>query len=209
MRIVMLVAAVGALGACNRAATASNNSAVPANAVTPANSASASAATATPTPATTDPVRAGIAARWPAGGAVTPAQIQEMVRTGGASEALVALVNDQQSGRWTSVLRGIALGEPGWVEVAALLAPDADGEAAESLFSALTDTLVTSPATAVRLIGADGADGYCTESGGIADAVERRAWYAAAIAGVEGITDPGLQAARTACLAKLRADAPR
>jgi len=208
MRSVLLVAAVMTVTACNRGAA--NNST--ANASIPGTNTSAAAAntTAPATPAAdTEAVRAGIAARWPAGLPVTPAQVREMIVTPNASDTVVALVGREEQSRWQTVTRGIALGEPEWIAVAPQLASGVDGEGAESFFAALSETLVTSPAAAVRLIGTDGAEGYCSDNGAISDPAQQRAWYAAAIAAVEGVSEPDLQAAKTACLARLRAEAPR
>lgn len=205
-RAATAIAAVLWLAACNKGTANDAVAAGPVNAVAPANQA---APAATATPAASDPVRAGIAARWPGGAPVTPAQVREMIRTSNATEAMVALVGREERSRWATILRGIALGEAQWLEIATLFAPVVDGEAAEGFFSALSETLVTSPAAALRLIGVDGAEGYCSDNGAISDPAQQRAWYAAAIAGVEAVSEPVLQAAKTACLTRLRAEAPR
>lgn len=205
MRVLMIGAAAVALGACggNAANNMGNKGAPAANVAAPStnNLASAQAPAAAPTD---DPVRRAIAARWPAGLPVTPAEVREMVRRTNASDTVVALVGRSEISRWQTVLRGIALGEPEWIGIANLLVEAVDGEGAETFFSALSDMLVTSPADAVRLIGADGAEGYCSDNGAITNVAERNAYYSAAISGVEAISDPALQAAKAECLRHLR-----
>lgn len=206
-RAATAIAAILALGACNRGPANDAVAAAPANAAIP--TAQPAPAPAAPAPAANDPVRIGIASRWPAGAPVTPAQVREMIRASNATDAMIALVGREENSRWKTLLNGIALGEPQWLDIATIFAPVVDGEAAEGFYSALSETLVTGPAAAVRLIGVDGAEGYCTDNGYISDPAQRRAWFAAAIAGVEGVAEPNLQAAKTACLARLRAEAPR
>lgn len=192
------------LAACNRGPANNVVAAAPANGAAATNQTAPSA-----TPAASDAVRAGIAARWPVGLPVTPAQVREMIITGNASDTVVALVGREEQSRWQTVTRGIALGEPEWIAIAPQLATGVDGEGAESFYSALSETLVTSPVAAVRLIGVDGAEGYCTDNGAISDPDQQRAWFAAAIAAVGNVSQPELQAAKNACLARLRAEAPR
>lgn len=208
VRAATAIAAILALAACNRGPA--NNAAAggPANQAAHANQVAPAPAPAA-MPADSDAVRAGIAARWPAGLPVTPAEVREMIITGNASDTVVVLVGREERSRWQTVTRGIALGEPEWIAIAPQLASGVDGEGAETFYSALSETLVTSPAAAVRLIGVDGAEGYCTDNGAISDPAQQRAWYAAAIAAVEGVSEPALQPAKTACLARLRAEAPR
>lgn len=202
-RAATAIAALLLLAGCNRGTANNIVAAGPANAIAPATQAA-------PAPAAADdPIRIGIASRWPAGAPVTPAQVRELIRASNATDAMIALVGREENSRWATILRGVALGEPQWLELATVFAPVVDGEAAEGFYSALSETLVTSPAAAVRLIGVDGAEGYCTDNGSIGDPAQQRAWYAAAIAGVEAVSAPDLQAARTACLARLRAEAPR
>lgn len=209
-RTAAALVAILALAACGRGVT-NNSASAPANGAAAANRVALAPAPATAPPevAADDPVRRAIAARWPVGLPVTPAEIRQMIDATTASDTVVALVGREERTRWQTVLHGIALGEPEWIEIARQIAPAVDGEAAEGFYAALSDTLVTRPTEAVRLIGTDGADGYCTDNGAIEDAAEKRAWFAAAIAAVEAVAEPDLQAQRTACLAKLRADAPR
>lgn len=205
-RAATAIAALLVLAACNRGPANNVVAAGPANVAAPANQA---APAPSATPASSEAVRAGIAARWPAGLPVTPAQVREMIITGNASDTVVALVGREERSRWQTVTRGLALGEPEWIAIAPQLAEGVDGEGAESFYSALSETLVTSPAAAVRLIGVDGAEGYCTDNGAVSDPAQQRAWFAAAIAAVEGVSESDLQTAKTACLARLRAEAPR
>lgn len=205
-RTATAIAALLVLAACNRGPANNVVAAAPANGAATANQA---APAPSATPAASDAVRAGIAARWPVGLPVTPAQVREMIITGNASDTVVALVGREEQSRWQTVTRGIALGEPEWIAIAPQLATGVDGEGAESFYSALSETLVTSPVAAVRLIGVDGAEGYCTDNGAISDPAQQRAWFAAAIAAVGNVSEPDLQAAKNACLARLRAEAPR
>lgn len=206
-RAATAIAAILVLAACNRGP--GNNVVAAGHANVAATASQAAPAAPAAAPAVNDAVRTGIASRWPAGAPVTPVQVREMIRTSNATDTMIALVGREERSRWATILRGIALGEPQWLELATVFAPVVDGEAAEGFYAALSETLVTSPAAAVRLIGVDGAEGYCTDNGSISDPAQQRAWYAAAIAGVESVSEPDLQPAKTACLARLRAEAPR
>ena len=143
--------------------------------------------------------------RWPQGVPVTPEEVSAILDEQGA-QAIEAMATAPAPNRWNTVLRGIASGEPGWLAIAPTIMAGADGGNGEEVSMALTDALTTNPEAALALIAAqpDGGAGYCADPGYETPAEQVRAFYAAARASVESVTDPELQPAKAACLAELR-----
>src|SRR5690606_14685039 len=120
-RAATAIVACLVLAACSRGPANNAVAAGPANQSAPANQAA-------PTPApdgqptADDAVRAGIAARWPAGLPVSPDEVRAMIAASNASDTVVALVGQAERSRWQTVTRGIALGERAWIALAPALA---------------------------------------------------------------------------------------
>ncbi|WP_029415408.1 hypothetical protein [Brevundimonas bacteroides] len=140
----------------------------------------------------------GVRIAWANGQAVTPEETIQLVGLNGPEGALVGLEAGQPGSRWTTVLAGIASGEPAWLNVAAALEPGVSGERAEELDTALKAALATDPAATLRVLE-----------------VARQRMSPAVVCGgdtrvksllrpaVQTVTDPALEAKRTACLEAL------
>jgi hypothetical protein len=151
-------------------------------------------------------------ARYPAGPPITPAQVRALIRSRGARGAVQYLDRPgNRRDRWDSVLRGIATGNQAWLDVAPEIAAGTDAGTAEEYAITVSDALVGNAAGALRLVLAGPGDvtDICIESGIETPLRQRRIYDAAAIEAVEAVTAPDLRAAKTACLASLRADAAR
>jgi hypothetical protein len=155
----------------------------------------------TPSPETT----AAIDAAWPAGSpAVTPAEVSAMLEADGAEATVDSLRTAGGDSRWSTALRGVAMGDGDWLGVVAPLSEGARDGAVDDLNEALSYALINNP---TDLLGA-----YDTWSGHVQGVcqnnVERRtpeevaAFYAAAIAAVEAVEDTAAGAG--VCLSTLR-----
>jgi hypothetical protein len=198
---VLAGAALLALAGCNR--PAGNAAAVNATAPAPAAHAGSNAAVPAPTGGGSG-YAASLDARWPQGQAVTPAEARQLVDRQGGGEAAVALEGRSAPNRWATVLRGIAMGDPAWMDVAMALAPGIDGAPAEAFNMAVSDALTANASGALRIVGTGGAATYCKDNG--TEEARSGAFYQAAISAVDAVSDPALQAAKASCLANLRAE---
>jgi hypothetical protein len=212
MRILILgttivLAACSAQNGQNNAAAGNASASVPAPAA-PSNGAAASAPTAGAVQAYT----AIFAERWPAGPAVSPADVRAMLTARGARATVQALSTPGEGpNRWNSVVRGVALGDQAWLDLVPQLRNGTDAGTTDDIVIALSDAIVSNPAGALRLFAPHPADAenFCTENGFETPAAQSRAYYAAAIAAVDRVTDRDLQAIKSACLTNLRAGAAR
>jgi hypothetical protein len=152
--------------------------------------------------------RGHVAASWAAGPPVTPAEVAEMLDRQGAQATVGALWGESDNSRWATVARGIAMGDPAWLELAPRIAEGVDAGTSTEFSLALQDALTTNAAGALRLMSrlGDGAAG-CTDNSMEAPPEQVRGFYAAATASVEAVRDPALQEIRNACLAQLRTGA--
>lgn len=135
---------------------------------------------------------------WENGQAVTPDEVIQLVGLNGPAGALTGLEAGQPRSRWNTVLAGIAAAEPAWLNVAAALEPGVSGEWAEELDTALKAALATDPAATLRVL----------------EVARQRMSPAVVCDGdtrvksllrpaVQTVTDPALEAKRTACLEAL------
>ena len=178
IRPVLLIAAIAALSAC-----------------TPADDTTAAETTAeTPAPAAAD---------------VTPASVQAMVEADGAQPTVAALWNEDDGAAWQVVADGIESGEQAWLDLVPLIEPGTENATAYDLSYGLSQALLTNPAGVLAAAGGD--SGHCpnaevefAEEAAII-ASSNAAYYPAAIAAVEGVTDPALAGDKELCLASLRA----
>jgi hypothetical protein len=181
IRPVIMLAAVAALAACTPAEPAADASA----------SASDAAATAGDT------------------AAVTPESVRAMIEADGAQAALGTLWNENEGAAWAVVEAGIYEGDQAWLDIFSLIQPGLDGAMAMGANVGMSKALLINP-TGV-LGAAPNAAEYCVNADAdymemAEDAAASNAeYYPAAIAAVEGVTDPALAEQRTACLANLRA----
>ena len=198
LRSLIACAAMAALAACSDQ-----------QASAPAKPAESAAAPAPATSAELAAYRPFLEDLWRPGPEITPDEVRKMVETDGAAKAVQTLTSGQDPEAplpWTTVVSGIAHGEPEWLAVAPLLRPGTDGSYGEEYSMALTDALTTNPAGSLRLIAREegGSDGYCLATDYETPPEQTRAYYTAAIANVETVSEPELQTIKAACLKQLR-----
>ena len=159
-------------------------------------------------PATAPAARSG-GTDFVAGPAVTPAEVSALIAGPDPVAALTSLgaFTDQPS-RWTTALRGIALGEPEWLATVPALDPVTENSTAYDLYAALHDALINNAAGTLAL--AQGTEdlsieALCTIDLIEAPASEYAAFYDAATPAVEAVSDPALAAKKAACLTHLKA----
>ena len=152
------------------------------------------------------PYRAYFEERYPVPAkAVSPAEVQAMIASQGPQQAVAALWGEGEDNGFEAAMRGIAMGDPAWLEVAPELAPGVDAGASTSVAMATQDALTTSAEDALRLMSLwDGAS--CTYEGYEVPPEQSQAFYAAAIPAVEAVNDPELEALKAECLAQMRSD---
>jgi hypothetical protein len=151
---------------------------------------------------------------WKAGAAITPDEVRKMIEAEGATEAVRKLSSSQDPEAplpWSTVMAGIARGEPEWLAVAPLIRPGTQAGSGDEYSMALTAALTTNPAGSLRLMAREegGSDGYCIASDYETPPEQVRAYYAAAIANLERVGDPELKDIKAACLKQLREEAAR
>jgi hypothetical protein len=195
---VLAGAALLALAGCN----GPSGNAAAANTSAPAPAAHESSKAAAPAPRGGG-YAASLDARWPMGQPVTPAEARQLVEQQGGGEAAMAMTGRSEPNRWATVLRGIASGEPAWMDVAGALSRGIDGAPAEAFNMAISDALTANAPAALRIVGTGGAATYCKDNG--TEDTRSGAFYRAAITAVDAVSDPALQAAKASCLANLRA----
>jgi hypothetical protein len=146
-----------------------------------------------------------IETRWPMGQPVTPAEVAAMIERDGAQRTVGLLWGDGEANRWSSVARGIARGEPAWLELAPRIAGGTDAGTSDEFGMAVQDALVANAPGALRLISTiPMGTGACAENSFETPVEQSRAYYAAAIAAVGAVTDPALATIKAACLTELR-----
>jgi hypothetical protein len=150
---------------------------------------------------------------WPAGLAVTPAEVRAMIAARGARATVQALAApDEGPNRWERVVRGIASGAPAWLALAEPLSAGTDAGTTDDYVIAMSDAVITNATATLRLFqawGGSSVETFCMDNGFETPAVELRAFYRAAIASVAAVTAPELQRVKAACLTHLRANAAR
>ncbi len=152
------------------------------------------------------PYRAYFEERYPVPAkAVSAAEVQAMLASQGPQQTVAALWGEGEDNGFEAAMRGIAMGDPAWLEVAPELAPGVDAGASTSVAMATQDALTTSAEDALRLMSLwDGAS--CTYEGYEVPPEQSQAFYAAAIPAVEAVNDPELEALKAECLAQMRSD---
>lgn len=144
--ILLAAAAVLALGACQQAASEETPAGPP-----------------PVTPTETDPAPV-------ASGLISAAEFQAMVNEHGAS----AVLNDILSGpdvdaRWTALTAGLASGDQAWIDVVPSLREALDGEAAEGVYSSLSEGLAFNAEGVLTVAGPDYMEVVCWNEDGGAD----------------------------------------
>jgi hypothetical protein len=151
--------------------------------------------------------------RWPAGLPVTPDEVRAMLAAHGARLTVQALAQpDEGPNRWERVVRGIASGEQVWLDLAEPISGGTDAGTSDDYVIALSDAVITNATAALRLFqawGGSSVQNFCMDNGFETPPEELRAFYGAAIASVEAVTAPELQAVKAECLAHLRENAAR
>ena len=144
-----------------------------------------------------------------AGPAVTPAEVSTLIAGSSPVDALTALgaFTDAPS-RWTTAMRGIALGEAEWLAIVPALDPITENSTAYDLYAALHDALINNPAGTLSL--AQGVEDLSVESLCTIEYIEApqsdyAAFYDAATPAVEAVSDPALAEKKAACLTLLKA----
>ena len=152
------------------------------------------------------PYRAYFEERYPVPAkAVSAAEVQAMLASQGPQQTVAALWGEGEDNGFEAAMRGLAMGDPAWLEVAPELAPGVDAGASTSVAMATQDALTTSAEDALRLMSLwDGAS--CTYEGYEVPPEQSQAFYAAAIPAVEAVNDPELEALKAECLAQMRSD---
>jgi hypothetical protein len=144
-----------------------------------------------------------------AGPAVTPAEVSVLIAGPDHVAALTALgaFTDQPS-RWTTAMRGIALGEAEWLAIVPALDPITENSTAYDLYAAVHDALINNAAGALAMAQGDedlGIQSLCTIEYIDAPASDYAAFYDAATPAVEAVSDPALADKKAACLTHLKA----
>ncbi len=137
---------------------------------------------------------------------VTPDEVRSLLNTRGAEGAIAELSGGEGPNRYQAVLAGMADGEAGWLELAPLLRPGAEGEAGDGLMAALSRGLIRNPA-GVLALASDALPlvEICGESRiGPAEA-DVAAFKREATAAVRALDAPALKTARATCLEGLEA----
>lgn len=97
----------------------------------------------------------------PAAAGFTPGELTSLIATQGAEGALMDLMVEPEDPRWQTLLGAVSEGDSAWIDAAAPLIPVLDGEAAESLFSALGDALLHQPNQVLIAAGPDAMASVC------------------------------------------------
>lgn len=144
-----------------------------------------------------------------AGPAVTPAEVSALIAGPDHVAALTALgaFTDQPS-RWTTAMRGIALGEAEWLAIVPALDPITENSTAYDLYAAVHDALINNAAGTLAL--AQGEEDLSIQSLCAIEYIDApksdyAAFYDAATPAVEAVSDPALADKKAACLTHLKA----
>ncbi len=206
MKYVALALASVSLFACSQpAANKSGNAAAPTTNAANSNRASAAPATGPSEPPAA--YKAHFDQRWRrAEASVTPAEVEEMLRSQTPQQVVSALWGtDDSNNRWDTVATGIARGDPAWLALAPRIAQGTDAGTSTEFGIAAGDALTTNPAGALRLLSQiEMGVGACTENGIEVPAAQARVFFETAIAMVGAVNDPDLQQIKASCLAALR-----
>jgi hypothetical protein len=214
MRLLTAAAMCAALLACSgqKSTTNSTNGAAPAG--NGSNAAAANGSSASNASTGTSQASAPAAAyrryfdeRWggTGGAAVTPAEVTAMLQGQTAQQTVNALYGTGENSRWDTVAKGIAKGDPAWLEVAVRLSAGTDAGTSDDFGMAAQDALTTNPTGALRLLSQiPMGTGGCSENGFEVPPEQARTYYETALASVATVTDPALQEIKSACVAELR-----
>jgi hypothetical protein len=144
--------------------------------------------------------------RWARGGApVTPAEVEQMLRTQTPAQVVSALYGTGENSRWDTVASGVAKGDPAWLALAVRLSQGTDAGISQDFAIAASDALTTNPTGALRLLSQiPMGDGACTENGFEVPAEQALIYFQTARASLERVNDPGLRELKDACINQLR-----
>lgn len=208
MKYSLIAALAAALAAC--AQPADNSVATPKNDAGPVSNGAAATAPVTLSYGTANPpaerYRAYFEQRWGRSGApVTPAEVEQMLRSQAPREVVSALYGNGENSRWDTVASGIAKGDPAWLALAVRLSEGTDAGTSDDFAIAAGDALTTNPTGTLRMLSQIpmGA-GACTENGFEVPAEQARIFFQTARASVEQVTDPELRALKGTCSDQLR-----
>jgi hypothetical protein len=152
------------------------------------------------------PYRAYFEERYPVPAKpVSAAEAHAMLASQGPRQTVAALWGEGEDSGFESATRGIAMGDPAWLELAPRLAPGLDAGASTSFAMAMQDALTTNAEGSLRLMSQTGGGG-CTYESYEAPPEQGRAFYAAAIPAVEAVNDTALEALKAECLTQMRSD---
>ena len=159
-----------------------------------------------PPPPVTDAPAAATAASTTG---ITPASVRAMVEANGPQETIATLWNENDSAGWNVVAEGIYRGEQAWLDIVPLIQPGVENATSMLLNVSLAKALLTNPAgvlaaTSTVAETCTNADADYMESAEDA-AASNAAYYPAAIAAVEAVSDPALATRKATCLTALRA----
>jgi len=144
-----------------------------------------------------------------AGGAITPAEVTTLISASDATAAVAALApNSDTPTRWSTVMRGIALGETEWLAIVPALEPGTENSSAYDLNDALHDALINNAAGTLAILQGDedlGPEAVCAIDLIEAPPSAYAAFYDVATPAVEAVTDPALADKKAACLTFLKA----
>lgn len=200
VRSILLMATAAALAACSQA------EAPPSAVETPA-----AAAASTPTAAMAS-YTAEASERFAGGPPVSPEDVRSMIEAQGAQGTVAALEPDGDKTRWTSVMAGIATGQPAWLALATPLEPGAENASYADLNDALKAAMVVNPTGVLAVVNEANpnlsTESICAPAGYEMDPAWYAAYYDALTPAVESVTDPSLASVRSACLEILRARQP-
>lgn len=185
-RLALVSLALATLAACSQPETKAPEAEAPAAAAAPAG-----------------------ATDFVAGPAVTPAEVSALIAGPDHVAALTALgaFTDQPS-RWTTAMRGIALGEAEWLAIVPALDPITENSTAYDLYAALHDALINNAAGTLALAQGEedlSIQSLCTIDFIEAPASDYAAFYDVATPAVEAVADPALADKKAACLTHLKA----
>ncbi len=207
MKYVAIVALSCALFACKQRGSVeapAENAAAPAsaNAAAPAPGAVSYGEAGPPA----ERYRSYFDARWGRGGApVTPAEVEQMLRSQSPREVVTALYGNGENSRWDTVASGIAKGDPAWLALGVRLSQGTDAGTSDDFAIASGDALTTNPTGALRMLSQiQMSAGACTENGFEVPAEQARVFFQTARASLERVTDPELRALKGTCSDQLR-----
>jgi len=200
VRSILLMATAAALAACSQAEAPRSAAETP-----------AAAAASTPTAAMAS-YTAVATERFAGGPPVSPEDVSSMVEAQGAQGTVAALGAGGDKTRWTSVMAGIATGQPAWLALATPLEPGVENESYADLNDALKAAMVVNPSGVLAIVNEANpnlsTESICTPAGFEMDAAWYAAYYDALTPAVESVTTPSLAGVRSACLEILRARSP-